>query len=85
MTGWQDMGTAPKDGTEILAVFVNDYGYQDKPTIYGPWTVRRDGKKWISSWDGERVIQSQSDFGTDYRDPDIDPTHWMPLPEPPTP
>ncbi len=83
LTGWQPIETAPKDGTEVLAVFSHDYGYQDKPTVYGPWTVSFWRGLWVSSWDGQRVISSQSDFGTDYRDPDIEPTHWMPLPEPP--
>jgi hypothetical protein len=84
---WRPISTAPKDGTEIIAVFSDDYGYQDKPTVYGPWTVSFDGRrqKWVSSWDGYRVISSQTDFGTDYHDPDIDPTHWMPMPPPPAP
>ena len=64
-------------------MFSNDYGYQDKPTVYGPWTIRFAGGGWISSWDGYHVISSQTDFGTDYHDPDITPTHWMPMPDPP--
>lgn len=83
MSEWQTIDSAPKDGREIIAVFSNDYGYQDKPTVYGPWTVSFNGKEWVSSWDGYRVISSQTDFGTDYRDPDIEPTHWMPMPAPP--
>lgn len=79
---WQPIETAPKDGTEILGVFSRDYGYQEKPTVYGPYTVRfRDGK-WVSSWDGSEVIRSQTDFGTEYEDV-MDPTHWQPIPAPP--
>lgn len=79
---WHPIETAPKDGTEILGVFSNDYGYQEKPTVYGPYTVRfRDGK-WVSSWDGSEVIRSQTDFGTEYEDV-MDPTHWQPIPAPP--
>lgn len=84
MGDWRDIDSAPKDGTEIIGVFSKDYGFQETPTIYGPWTMSFDGSKWVSSWDGWRVIQSQGDIWTDYRDPDIDPTHWMPLPPPPT-
>lgn len=82
---WQDIEIAPKYGTEITGCFSNDYGYQDKPTQYGPWTIRWDGKEWVSSWDGYRVFSSMSDFGTDYHDPDIDPTHWQPVPSLPSP
>jgi len=80
---WQDISTAPKDGTEILAGFSNDYGYQENPTIYGPWTVAFVRGKWMASWDGLQVIESQTDFGTDYKQTDIEPTHWLPLPPPP--
>lgn len=83
MTEWQPIETAPKDGTEIIGCFCCDYGYQEKPTVYGPWTIAWDGKKWRSSWDGSEVIDSQCDFGTDYKSPDCEPTHWMPLPSPP--
>jgi hypothetical protein len=80
---WQTIDSAPKDGTEIIGIFCNDYGYQEKPTIYGPWTIAWDGKKWASSWDGSEVIESETDFGTSYKGPDVEPTHWMPLPPAP--
>ena len=73
MTEWQPIETAPKDGTEIL--------------LWGPYCERPspakwyDGK-WCAYWDGFRVIESEGDFGTDYREFDV-PTHWMPLPDPP--
>jgi hypothetical protein len=80
---WQLIGTAPKDGTEIIGVFCNDYGDQEKPTIYGPWTVSFWSGKWMASWDDDSVIESQGGWGTDYKTAPIDPTHWMPLPPPP--
>lgn len=80
---WSPFETAPKDGTEIIAVFCSDYGYQEKPTVYGPYTIRWADGEWVSSWDGCRVVYSQTDFGTTYHDVDIPHTHWMPLPAAP--
>lgn len=78
--GWQDISTAPTDGTEIIGVFHRRYDEDGPATVYGPWTVAYDGRKWRSSWDGSEVIDNMSDFGTEYKGPDIEPTHWMPLP-----
>ena len=80
MTDWQDIETAPRDGTEILAFGGYQYEGMGKPTVYGPWTVAWNGKKWRSSWDDCEVIEYMGDFGTDYKEPGIEPTHWMPLP-----
>ncbi len=80
---WMDIETAPRDGTEIIAVFSNDYGYQERPTVYGPWTVKFRDNKWMASWDDARVIESEGYWGTDYKTTPLDPTHWMPLPPPP--
>lgn len=80
---WQPIETAPKDGTEIIGAFYRDYG-GGSTSSYGPWTVAWDGKKWRSSWDKAEVVEYMSDFGTEYKEPDIQPTHWMPLPNPPT-
>lgn len=82
MMGWQPIETAPKDGTEVLGIYVCDWS--DHTTIYGPWTMRFGRHEWEPSWDNFRVIESESAFGTTYRDLDEAPTHWMPLPEPPT-
>ena len=85
MSSWEPIETAPMDGTEIIGVYVRKYDFQEKPTICGPWTVawcaRR--KKWMASWDGMSVIYSESYAGTEYKEPDMDPTHWMSKPEPP--
>lgn len=80
---WMPIDTAPKDGAEIIGVFVGDYGFQDKPTVYGPWTIAWYKTKWFSSWGGDRVIEREDYTGTDYKEPDMDPTHWMTMPNPP--
>lgn len=71
---WQPIDTAPKDGTEILGVFVPSGPYEPDFSI-----LRWDGKDWVGLCDGEMSIRAQGDFGTDYHEPFC--THWMPLPE----
>jgi hypothetical protein len=83
MSEWQDISTAPKDGTEIIGAFFCDYG-DGSTTAYGPWTIAFRGGKWQSSWDGSQVISYMSDFGIEYHEPDIEPTHWQPMPSRPT-
>ena len=64
------MDTAPKDGTTILVAS----RYSDTA-----FTVRWSGREWLAIWNGCRVIESMSDFDTDYQEPG--PLHaWMPLP-----
>lgn len=59
MTKWQPIKTAPRDGTEFLAVW-NDCD----PIPYGVVSYRECG--WQEGFSGVR-----------------EPTHWMPLLEPP--
>jgi len=80
---WQPIETAPKDGTEVIACFSNNYGFQENPTTYGPWTCAFRNGKWMASWGDRAVIYSESWAGTEYQEAEIDPTHWMPLPSPP--
>ena len=67
MDGWQDISTAPKDGTPIIALRVGQDArmasiiYWDGPSA--EW-AGRNGE------DERRIVKAQ-------------PTHWMPLPEPP--
>jgi hypothetical protein len=72
---WEKIDKAPKDGTIFLAT----------ATWYPePVTVKAnpiDGRL-VSTWDGEPVIESQTDFGTEYKD--AGPfTYFMLIPEPP--
>lgn len=75
---WQDISTAPKDGTEILAVYATDFCGK-RAADYS--LVRWERNKWIAQADGQRALESQGDTWTDYIEPYV--THWMPLPEPP--
>lgn len=79
---WQDISTAPKDGTEVIGCHITFYDYDITPTIDGPFTVKFYKDRWYSSWDGCEVIKYMSDFGIEYADI-MQPTHWMPLPKPP--
>jgi hypothetical protein len=71
--GWRPIDTAPKDGSEVMLWS----RYQTNPVI-GEWCKNR----WWASVDGSRVIESQTDFGTDYLSVEV-PSHWRPLPTPP--
>lgn len=76
---WQPIETAPKDGTEIIGCAFHDYG-GGYWSAHGPWTVAWFNRKWRSSWDGCEVIEYQGDFGIEYKEPDLTPTHWQPMP-----
>lgn len=81
--GWLPIETAPRD-REIIGISVNIYDDVTPPTVYGPWTMRWGGDRrkpdWEPSWNGGSVIRYMSDFGTDYEDLDLPPTHWQPVP-----
>lgn len=72
--GWQPIETAPKDGTTILAVL----RFRDG-VLHEPLTIR-----WHESW-GQWVM-SGCMIGIQNNvkdDENMDPTHWMPLPDRP--
>ena len=72
--GWRDIASAPKDGTEIL--------------LYGPGVLLSDGRTSMYAraqhvgWAHE--VDGHFEWAT--RDPCVTcrPTHWRPLPEPPS-
>jgi Protein of unknown function (DUF551) len=80
-TGWRPIETAPKDGFGFLAYGRHKYGDGRKAPnrvkagdhfwAIIQWDVWREDHRWVFGKDGSAV----SDWG--------DPTHWMPLPEPP--
>jgi hypothetical protein len=69
MTEWHSIETAPKDGTEIL---VTD-GKEVCPCFYS-----------ISdNPDYDSFVRSSGSEPIDCVAPNLDPTHWMPMPKPP--
>jgi hypothetical protein len=71
---WQPLDTAPDDGTEFIAVHSNIYG-----TYYS--IVKFIDGSWVGMCDGEKSIECEGEYFTDYHLPYF--THWMPLPEAP--
>lgn len=74
---WQPIETAPRDGTVIL-LFIEDH------VIDGSWDrfVRQDGSIYEpTSWDVARLSSHGCGCCSSEND---QPTHWMPLPPPPT-
>lgn len=77
MSEWQDISTAPKDGSIVLGFFPNMWvaggDYADKSRLWGMCAIR---------WDGY-----DEDWGWHTLDADTlgKPTHWMLMPEPPKP
>lgn len=73
--GWQDIATAPKDGTYLLLW----EQYSTNPFVgcwaFGSWSVSHEHVDAEGGWDGANVVDSISQ--------DLI-THWMPLPPPPT-
>jgi hypothetical protein len=69
MTDWQPIETAPKDGTSVL--------------VYGPWKGEFSQLKHPHEiWRGHCHPVSKLWFISGTLE-FVDPTHWMPLPEPP--
>lgn len=78
-TGWQPIETAPKDGTEIGVWLVFTPTQEDWRTGLGGFE-RFDVASWDAGcsnpgWEREQGWQTHW-VG--------EPTHWMPLPEPPS-
>ena|SRR3990167_3521283 len=86
MSEWQPIETAPKDGTEILVY----YEFATVPIVH---IARWDDDR-FDQWEGERFASKADKIGwwsyveTSVSQHKLDefntPTHWMPLPAPPS-
>lgn len=76
MTEWRPIDTAPKDGTRILLFFPQ---WRCK-MLFGHYTdsERREHGKVTDRHQGWHVEGIFMTLGSD-----PDPSHWMPLPDPP--
>jgi hypothetical protein len=76
MTGWQSIETAPKDETFVLLYF---------PPGMEPWQAEADGMV-LGFWSEEYAdwFHSEAAGNSLTARGAAQPTHWMPLPEPPT-
>ena len=77
MSKWQKIETAPKDGTTVL---LYPWPGQAHGVMVGVWEAVDE----YSEWHGKSF--TFAGFVDDYysQEPiDWEPTHWMPLPEPP--
>lgn len=75
MNNWQPIKTAPEDGTRVLAGRPTDGSH-----ILNVATAEFTNGRWIVSptaWDGDGDTGGLADL-------DFEPTHWLPLPQPPT-
>lgn len=81
MSEWQPIETAPKDGMAVLLFWPSRAMFGKCGVFPGAWTDDQHATKpkpgWFSHelaafWGRRAVREGQ-------------PTHWMPLPEPPTP
>jgi hypothetical protein len=75
---WQPIKTAPKDGTEFIA-----WGYYNGTIDSMPSGPTWTGLRWWVDHQYPKGIWSQTLPGP-MRSGSFHPTHWMPLPAPPT-
>lgn len=86
---WEPIETAPRDGTRIIRGRPDQNG-EDGISVAGYWLEQlEDGVDYMGNDGGFtdvdfQVFQPGRSFGAEsYRYEGRQPTHWMPLPEPP--
>lgn len=76
MNTWQPIESAPKDGTEIIAV-------DNSALTPTPYVVCWKYNTWVVGGKTVCIFVDDEDIGVDVNDIFfLKPTHWMPLPEP---
>ncbi|MCV2448908.1 hypothetical protein [Paracoccus sp. DMF] len=73
MSDWQPISTAPRDGTKVDLWGINHLHYDKK-------SYRKCDVAWgrVTDWMGRERDDWQHGMGEDF-----EPTHWLPLPQPP--
>lgn len=91
MTEWQDIATAPKDGSRVLGAthcteLEGASGWRfavmfwDEEFEANGWSFENECPTFRSAWNAWRT----GDWGMETYFEEV-PSHWMPLPEPPKP
>jgi hypothetical protein len=80
MTTWQPIETAPGDKTWILlaggGIRYGWDGHTQPACVVGQWTTTLNGRRTKGHW---QFAWYDGGYYGEYENP----THWMPLPEPP--
>jgi hypothetical protein len=71
--GWRDIATAPRDGTDCVL-------WDGRRARFGSWRVDEGFASKEPMW----LDDSYDDFSCGFASVPITPTHWMPLPPPPS-
>ena len=83
MSGWQPIASAPRDGTEIIL-------RKGSRVTAGAWIEWAKSESHFHDTTGEYVGEVEIDSGANWQSWDggfcegDEPTHWQPLPSPPT-
>jgi hypothetical protein len=91
MSEWRPIETAPKDGTLLLfylAEAPDGRRSYELPEAAKNWTIgfwMHQTWKSIETIDAGGMGGEMTGWMADYVCLDAEPTHWMPLPEPPSP
>ena len=83
MTDWQDIATAPRDGTRVDLSCVDPCGCVRVRLTDCSWTKWSDREGWSRVMDDGYLDWVESPAEKANQLPEWLPTHWMPLPEPP--
>lgn len=77
---WQPIETAPKDGRKVLVYVKGD-------SLYPTAASFKSREYWQSNYDDPEYMEEgwywAFGYPSDFHEEVIEPTHWMPLPQPP--